>query len=114
MCLLGYAVFIISHDESRTSAILIVGALSFAIGLALIAGFLTPLAGTLGTLTGIAGAFFLLPVGALSRTLVQPVAILTGVISLALSLLGPGAFSVDSRLFGRREIVIPRPSRLRK
>lgn len=28
--------------------------------------------------------------------------------SAALALLGPGAFSIDARLFGRREIVIPR------
>jgi hypothetical protein len=28
--------------------------------------------------------------------------------SAAQVLLGPGAFSVDARLFGRREIVIPR------
>ena len=29
------------------------------------------------------------------------------VVSLAIALLGPGAFSLDSYLFGRREIVIP-------
>lgn len=27
--------------------------------------------------------------------------------SLALLMLGPGAFSLDARLFGRREIIIP-------
>ncbi len=31
-------------------------------------------------------------------------------VSLALALLGPGAFSLDARLFGRREIIIPRRS----
>ena len=29
------------------------------------------------------------------------------IICIALALLGPGAFSVDARLFGRREIIIP-------
>jgi len=33
------------------------------------------------------------------------------IISAALLLLGPGAFSLDSRLFGRREIIIPRNTR---
>lgn len=32
-------------------------------------------------------------------------------ISAALLLIGPGAFSLDSRLFGRREIIIPRNTR---
>lgn len=30
------------------------------------------------------------------------------IVSLAIALLGPGAFSLDAYLFGRREIVIPR------
>ncbi|MBC7925988.1 MAG: hypothetical protein H7039_10065 [Bryobacteraceae bacterium] len=30
--------------------------------------------------------------------------------ALALHFLGPGALSVDARLFGRREIIIPPPS----
>jgi hypothetical protein len=32
-------------------------------------------------------------------------------ISAALVLLGPGAFSIDARLFGRREIIIPEARR---
>ena len=38
-----------------------------------------------------------------------PAQSLAGVIILAaaIALLGPGAFSVDARLFGRREILIP-------
>jgi uncharacterized membrane protein YphA (DoxX/SURF4 family) len=34
--------------------------------------------------------------------------ILIGVVALAVVLLGPGALSIDARLFGRREIIIPR------
>ena len=33
------------------------------------------------------------------------------VLSTAIALLGPGAFSVDARMFGRREILIPHASR---
>ncbi|HEX3543577.1 MAG TPA: hypothetical protein VHT31_03545 [Candidatus Acidoferrum sp.] len=33
------------------------------------------------------------------------------VMAAAIALLGPGAFSLDARLFGRREILIPPPSR---
>jgi len=33
------------------------------------------------------------------------------VMAAAIALLGPGAFSLDARLFGRREIVIPPSSR---
>jgi hypothetical protein len=32
------------------------------------------------------------------------------VLAAAIALLGPGAFSVDARLFGRREIIIPKNS----
>jgi hypothetical protein len=34
--------------------------------------------------------------------------VLASVIAVAVACLGPGAFSVDSRLFGHREIVIPK------
>jgi uncharacterized membrane protein YphA (DoxX/SURF4 family) len=30
------------------------------------------------------------------------------VVAVVIALLGPGAFSIDARLFGRREILIPR------
>lgn len=33
------------------------------------------------------------------------------ILAVAIALLGPGAFSVDARLFGRREILIPNPTR---
>ena len=38
----------------------------------------------------------------------------TVVLSTAIALLGPGAFSIDARMFGRREILIPHPSRSQK
>lgn len=36
-----------------------------------------------------------------------PLAFLTGVNAVALGLLGPGAYSFDARMFGRRRLVLP-------
>lgn len=91
-----------------------VGGLAVASGTSLILGFLTPVA---GAFTALCFAGILLPwLPALTPTLVdtRTVAVLTLVMNAALVLLGPGAFSLDSYLFGRREIVIPPDSRSRK
>lgn len=40
-----------------------------------------------------------------------PVAVLTIVNAIALGLLGPGAYSLDARLFGRRVLVVPAKDR---
>ena len=77
-------------------------------GVALVAGFLSVLAGSaiaLGVI-GMALGWFLSP----AAGLFDP-SITTGlvvVVATYIVLLGPGALSVDARLFGFREIVIPR------
>ncbi len=72
---------------------IIVGSVAVISAVLLAAGFLTPFA-------GIAGAVAAVIIGdvRLSGCLVA--------IGAAVVLLGPGGYSVDSRLFGRREIVI--------
>jgi putative oxidoreductase len=40
--------------------------------------------------------------------------LLGGAVGFALVLLGPGAYSVDLKIFGPREIVIPRAPRMRE
>jgi hypothetical protein len=37
----------------------------------------------------------------------RPAALFVAIVGAAIVLLGPGAFSLDSYLFGRREIIIP-------
>ena len=70
-----------------------------ALGLLLIAGLWTPIAGTLAAA---------LELGSLSQPDGDPwIHILLATLSMALALLGPGAWSIDARLFGWKRIDIP-------
>ena len=83
------------------------GWLAIAVGAAIVAGFLTPAASAAATvgylMTGISS--FLMTEG--NNRISTSAAFTLAAISAALVLLGPGAFSIDARLFGRREIIIP-------
>ncbi len=82
-------------------------AVGIGVGLALMIGFLTPLAGLaagVGYLVTLIATLIGRHTGAHLSTLASLDLV---VMSLSLVLLGPGAFSLDARLFGRREIVIP-------
>ncbi len=93
--------------SGRTMFAVLGGWLGAAAGAALVLGVLTPIAGLLqaalslcGLVTDMAGSGV-----HLGRQLfmgVQP-----AMLSIAIFMLGPGAFSLDAVLFGRREIVIP-------
>ena len=89
-------------SESGDSAFLswILGFLIIAAAVFLLIGFLTPLI----ALIALAGGILSL---ADERQLVV-VEIYAVILAAAIALLGPGAFSLDARLFGRREIVIPK------
>jgi uncharacterized membrane protein YphA (DoxX/SURF4 family) len=84
-----------------------VGLVAIATGVLLLVGFLTPVAGALvglGTL-GIALAWF--PAATPNLFDAKLPVVFAVIISAAIVFLGPGAFSIDARLFGRREIIIP-------
>jgi uncharacterized membrane protein YphA (DoxX/SURF4 family) len=88
-----------------------IGLLEILVGTALLIGFLTPIAGASASLGNLAiGISWFLTSGenAHDKTVA---ALYLVVISIAITLLGPGAFSLDARLFGRREIIIPEVSR---
>ena len=76
-------------------------------GALLLSGFLTPVAGVLVGLGifGIALGWF--PAAARNLFDASLPAVFAVIMSAAIVFLGPGAFSVDARLFGRREIIIP-------
>jgi uncharacterized membrane protein YphA (DoxX/SURF4 family) len=84
-----------------------VAAVSFGVaGLTVIVGFLTPIASLLACL---GGAWVMM-----TYSLGEPKLLFDSrmaqfeflVIALALAILGPGAISLDARLFGRREVTI--------
>ena len=82
---------IIGNVDGRTTAWL-AGIAGVAAGVLLLIGFLTPVAA--------AAAGFAVTGMGLSLGFVT-------VVALAMILLGPGAYSLDARLFGLREIIIP-------
>ena len=91
----------------------LVGFAALAGGVMLSAGFLTPIVGGLVGLGALGVRFSLLPACAPSLFDGTLPAIEAATMLIAVVLLGPGAFSIDSRIFGRREIIIP-PRRLDK
>lgn len=95
-------------DYGNAPLLNLVIALSAAVcGIFLLIGLMTPIAalvaffGILGTTAAI--------IPAANCNLLAPVlcAVYASVTAAAVVLLGPGAFSLDARMFGRREIIIP-------
>jgi uncharacterized membrane protein YphA (DoxX/SURF4 family) len=84
-----------------------VALLALASGALLLIGYLTPFAGALAGLISLGRAFSWFPPPNLNLFEARSTAALATVIAAALVCLGPGAFSLDGRLYGRREIVIP-------
>lgn len=101
---LGAGSALIGHSYAAFAAGASVGggavqALSALLGLLLVAGLWTPIAGVLAAAAAAWNAYA-------SPADVGFYALL-GTIAIALALVGPGAWSIDARLFGMRQIEIP-------
>jgi putative oxidoreductase len=93
-----------------TAASWALGLLAVLSAFALIAGFLTPAAAAVVSVTTFLITLTWVPPIAASVVIDRSAALLVSVDGAALALLGPGAHSVDAYLFGRREIIIPHDS----
>lgn len=86
---------------------MVLAAVAIVTGIALLLGYLTPVAATLGALTTLAAGLAWPPPLSPGPDASRLSSILLMVIAVALVCLGPGAFSLDARNYGRREIIIP-------
>lgn len=75
-------------------------------GAALLVGFLTPAASTLVALATAGIALAWLPAPQVNLIGDRLAALLVVTVAVSAACLGPGAFSLDARLFGRREVLI--------
>jgi uncharacterized membrane protein YphA (DoxX/SURF4 family) len=101
------AVYALTAPNGTALSVWILGLLSIAIAIALLIGFFTPLAGLSAAI-----GYLLFAISCLMKP--QEIAHFSSLtelnlaaVSVALVLFGPGAYSLDARLFGRREIIIP-------
>jgi uncharacterized membrane protein YphA (DoxX/SURF4 family) len=79
--------------------------LALLVAAALLLGFLTPLAAVTGGICILVG---MAPSLSASQVFRDCEMFRVVAVSLSISLVGPGAYAVDCRLFGRREIIVPR------
>ena len=104
--LIAHASFIVQMQDLRI-VVVAMGLLAFLSGLALLAGFLTPIISIVALII-IAGTelswFPTLNGGLIAG---NHLSLDVAVMSAAIFMLGPGAFSVDAQMFGRRKIIIP-------
>jgi uncharacterized membrane protein YphA (DoxX/SURF4 family) len=96
----------LTQATEPTALTWIAGVLAVVSGVALVTGFLTPASGVVAGLT----TLFIVATWTAPGASVLIDRLATCILiadAAALALLGPGALSLDARLFGRREIILP-------
>jgi uncharacterized membrane protein YphA (DoxX/SURF4 family) len=103
--------FYLTGSTITTPGLWLGGLLGLVAGGALLIGFFTPVAGVVVGLGALGIGFSVLAAPTPNLFDARLSAILAGIMTVAIVFLGPGAFSLDARLFGRREIIIPQAPR---
>jgi hypothetical protein len=99
--------FYLAQSAMSTPSIWLSGLLGLAAGASLLVGLLTPVAGILVGAGALGIGFSLLPAPTPNLFDARLSVIFAAIMTTAIVFLGPGAFSLDALLFGRREIIIP-------
>ena len=99
--------FYLLNGDSPTLETLTIALLTVAGGVALLLGLLTPVAGVLVGFSALAVTLSWFPRPTPNLLDAKLSAVLVMVVAAAVVFLGPGAISLDARIFGRREIIIP-------
>jgi uncharacterized membrane protein YphA (DoxX/SURF4 family) len=87
------------------------GLVGLLAGASLLVGLLTPAAGVIVGLGALGIGFSVFPAPTPNLFDARLSAIFAAIMTAAIVFLGPGAFSLDALLFGRREIIIPQGPR---
>jgi uncharacterized membrane protein YphA (DoxX/SURF4 family) len=104
----------LSEGGNRTFEVLFTSVTLAGFGACLLIGFLTPVMSISIAIVSLAKALSWLPQPTVNLFDSKLASLEMIVMAAAIALLGPGACSLDARLFGRREIVIPPTSRTPK
>jgi uncharacterized membrane protein YphA (DoxX/SURF4 family) len=93
--------------QSPTLVTVVVATIALSSGVALLLGYVTPLAAALATVASFGEAFGWSPASRPNIWEARLSSVFAAVIAIALLCLGPGAFSLDAQRHGHREIIIP-------